>query len=454
MRVGPKFDAFLDHRAAAEFLEGVTAAGKTTAGVYKFLLETAESGKVQHILAGLDTGTVEKNIIRREHGILDEWGCLAEYHGRGAGDDRLPHILFHTPRGDRIIYVLGYDNSRRWKKALGGQYGCVYVDEMNIADVDFLREAAMRCDYFIGTLNPDDPDLPVYREFVNHSRPLPAWAGDTPESILRELETGEPKPGWTHWFFTFGDNIALTPEKVEQIRRNVPKGTKLWKNKIEGLRGRSEGLVFPDFSRQRHVRSAAWLREEIQYGRVRFRRLTAGLDTSYSIRSPDTVAMILAGITEDGRLIVLEERVMNNRDAAGNEQGRAFAPSDIAAAFADFLDEGCRRWGPLRDAFADCADQATLTELWKFRRDRPCPYMFFPSHKIPVTDRIRLQLGWLQSGEYLVLEHCEEHIRELSVYLWADDGRPEDRNDHTINACQYAWTPYRDRIGKTGGIKE
>ena len=190
MTVGDKFDAFLDHRARAEFLEGVTAAGKTTVGVFKFMLEVAESGKSRHILAGLDTGTIETNIINRDHGILDEWGALAEYRGRGAGGERMPHILFHTSNGDRIIYVLGYDNRRRWKKALGGQYGCVYIDEMNIADIDFVREAVMRCDYFIGTLNPDDPRLPVYQEFINHARPLPAWAGDTPESIMEELRDG------------------------------------------------------------------------------------------------------------------------------------------------------------------------------------------------------------------------------------------------------------------------
>jgi hypothetical protein len=414
------------------------------------MLEVAESEKSRHILAGLDTGTIEKNIINRDHGILDEWGALAEYRGRGAGGERMPHILFHTSKGDRIIYVLGYDNRRRWKKALGGQYGCVYIDEMNIADIDFVREAVMRCDYFIGTLNPDDPRLPVYQEFINHARPLPAWAGDTPESILEELRGGEPKPGWTHWFFGFRDNIALTEEKIERIKRNVPVGTKLWKNKIEGLRGRATGLVFPDFHPDRHVKSAEWLQGQIAVRAVRWAQLTAGLDTSYSASSADTVAMTMQGIAADGRLFILEERVMNNADRPA---GHGFAPSDIAAEFKAFLDEGCRRWGMLRSAFVDSADQATLTELWKYRRDRPCPYLFRPSRKLPVIDRINLQTGWLQQGDYIVLEHCREHIRELGCYSWDEDGRPEDRNDHTINSCQYGWTPYRDRIGRTGGAR-
>lgn len=442
MRVGAKFDAFLDHRAAAEFLEGVTAAGKTTVGVYKFMLEVAESRKTQHILAGLDVGTIEKNIINREHGILDEWGSLVEYHGRGAGDERTPHIRFHTGNGDRIVYVLGYDNSRRWKKALGGQYGCVYIDEMNIADIDFVREASMRCDYLLGTLNPDDPALPVYEEYINHARPLPEWSGDTPGSILDELN-GEEKDGWTHWFFGFGDNIALTEEKIEAIRNGVPKGSKLWKNKIEGQRGRAAGLVFENFRTAEHVRTARWLGNRISTGETHLERLTAGLDTAYSAKSPDTVAMILAGVTEEGQLVVLEECVMNN---AGRSE--PFAPSDIAERFVRFLDDGARRWGMVRNVFVDSADQATLTELWKYRRARPCPYIFHPSHKIPVIDRINLQLGWLHDGNYLVLEHCGGHIHELETYSYGDDGKPEDGHDHTINACQYAWIPYLERIGR------
>lgn len=61
------------------------------------------------------------------------------------------------------------------EKALGGQYGCLYIDEINIADMEFVREASMRCDYLISTLNPDDPGLPVYKEYINCSRPLQEW---------------------------------------------------------------------------------------------------------------------------------------------------------------------------------------------------------------------------------------------------------------------------------------
>lgn len=120
--------------------------------------------------------------------------------------------MLHTSKGDKIIYVLGYDNKARWKKALGGQYGCLYIDEINIADMEYVREASMRCDYLMATLNPDDPNLPIYREYINCSRPLPEWKNETPNEILNMLNE-EPKPGWVHWFFSFEHNYGLSTEK-------------------------------------------------------------------------------------------------------------------------------------------------------------------------------------------------------------------------------------------------
>lgn len=197
-----KYKAFLRCTAPVEFLEGTTAAGKTTVGLFKFILRCAESEKRIHVLSGLDQGTIEKNIITKELGILDDFGGLVEYWPSGRGDDRMAHLVLHTTDEDKKIYVLGYADKARWKKALGGQYGCLYIDEINIADMDFVREASMRCDYLLATLNPDDPGLPVYEEYINYSRPLPEWERDTPREIL-ELLNQEPKQGWVHWFFSF-----------------------------------------------------------------------------------------------------------------------------------------------------------------------------------------------------------------------------------------------------------
>lgn len=438
-----KYKAFLRCDAPVEFLEGTTAAGKTTVGLFKFMLRVAQSPKKLHILAADDTGAAEKNIIQKDLGILDDFGILVQYNGNGSGEYKMPHLLFHTGDGDKIIFVVGYGNKRKWKDALGGQYGCLYIDEINTADIDFVREASMRCDYFMATLNPDDPSLDVYKEYINCSRPLPRWRDGTPQEIIDELQE-EPKPGWVHWFFSFDDNAGLPEEKKRRIIQNTPKGTKIWKNKIQGLRGKATGLIFPNFNRKKHVVTAAWVKKEMQAGRIRFRKFTCGVDTSYSSKSPDTIAMLFQGITEDRKLLTLAEKVYSNA-----ELDQPLAPSDTAVKLVDFLEQCRQEWGFAKDVFVDSADAATITELRKYKRLKGCLYNFIESYKkVEILDRIKLQLGWIQQRCYLVVDTCTNHLAEMEKYTWNEDKDvPEDRNDHTINAQQYGWIPYRQMIG-------
>lgn len=452
-----KYKAFLKHDAPAEFLEGTTAAGKTTVGLFKFMLKVAESPKKLHILAADDTGAAEKNIINKDLGILDDFGVLAEYKGNGSGEYKMPHILFHTTRGDKIIFVVGYGNKSKWKDALGGQYGCLYIDEINTADIDFVREASMRCDYLMATLNPDDPNLPVYKEYVNCSRPLPEWADSTPQEIKDELKE-EPKPGWLHWFFSFDDNAGLPEEKKRQIIQNTPKGTKIYKNKIEGLRGKATGLVFSIFLRQRHVRTKEWARQFVQRPggpkkQEFFMWFSAAVDTSYSQKSPDTIAFSFLGITNKGKCIVLDEKVYSNA-----ELDVPLAPSDTVKKMIDFLDCNKREWGFARNVFLDSADQATMQEWNKYKRRNGCIYTLNDAwKKMEIIDRINAQLGWMAFDDqafiepcFYVLCTCPIYIRELETYSWREDkdNTPEDGHDHMVNSVQYAWIPYQSKIYK------
>lgn len=439
-KLSPKYKAFLKHNAPVEFLEGTTAAGKTTVGIAKFMFKVAKSNKKMHVIASKTTGVAEKNIIQKEYGITDVFGDLVKYNGNGDKDNKIPHILYHTPSGDKVIYILGYDNADKWKMALGSQFGCVLIDEINTASIEFVREICTRNDYLMATLNPDDPNLPIYSEFINCSRPLEKYKKDVPKEIMEQLNS-EPKPKWTYWFFSFYDNASLSDEDIEKKKTSAPKGTKLYKNKILGLRGRATGLIFSNFERKSNVIS-----KEKAKG-MKFVQFTVGLDTAYSQNSPDTFAFTFLGITDKKELVMLNEEVYNNKDLE-----IPLAPSDIAPKFFRFLEKNRKEWGFARDVFIDCADQATITELKKFKRTNACMYNFINSYKkVTILDRIHLMLGWINvNGKvfYYVVDTCKEHIRELECYSWKEDKyEPEDANDHTINSVQYAWIPFRKMIG-------
>lgn len=68
--------------------------------------------------------------------------------------------------------------------------------------MEYVREIFMRADYVMATLNPDDPELPIYHEYINHSRPLPEYENDAPREINDQLNQS-PKAGWVHWFLVF-----------------------------------------------------------------------------------------------------------------------------------------------------------------------------------------------------------------------------------------------------------
>lgn len=428
----------------AEFLEGTTASGKTTVGAgVKFMRMVSRSAKKLHIIASRSVGTAEKNIIQQDNGILDlHRGAV--YCGNGDKDYKLPHIKFEG----KIIFILGYDNRDKWEMVLGSQFGCVYIDEINTANIEFVREISTRNEYLLATLNPDDPSLPVYKEFVNRSRPYRKYASDIPPEIMEEL-TEEPVPEWRYWFFTFRDNRSMTEEDIQRKKDSAPKGTKLYKNKILGLRGRATGLVFSNFEHSRHIISADRARDFLSDRKKRdkeqFIQFSAAVDTAYSQKSPDTIAMSFLGITNRGCCIVLNERVYNN-----SELLTPIAPSDTVRNLVDFLDRNRKTWGFARDVFIDSADQATLTEFAKYKRQHGCVYNAVPAwKKMTIIDRINKQLGWFAHDDFLVVDSCKHYIAELDSYSWREDkdNTPEDAHDHMINSVQYAWIPYETKIG-------
>lgn len=440
LKLSPKFRDFISVITEREYLEGTTAAGKTTVGIFKFMLMVARSDVKYHVIAGADLGTVEKNVLNSERGLLEQFEGLTEYYGNGKGNIKLPHVEYDTAKGKRIIYICGYDNKKRWQKVLGGQVGCVYIDEVNIADMEFVREITHRCDYMMTTSNPDDPGLPIYKEFINRSRPLKKYLGDYPQELLDELNEPAVK-GWVHWYFTFYDNAAMTQAQIQKKIDSVAVGTKMYKNKIQGLRGRATGLVF-------NCNKENIITKE-QAKKFKYEVFSCGVDTSYSRNSDDTFSFVYSGITTCRKKITLAERTYNNKDRVV-----PLSPSDIPPLLVDFLQKCTKEYGFGKNVFIDSADQATILECQKYKKRHGCIYMFGGAwKKTTIIDRINLQSGWMAHGDFLIVEDCKECIRELNTYSWQEDkDKPEDANDHTINADQYSWLPYKEHIGSV--VKE
>ena len=439
-RLSQKYIDFCrDMDCTADFLEGTTASGKTTIGAgVKFMLRVSASPKKLHIIAGKSTGVVEKNLIQQDNGILDIHRGRAVYCGNGDKDYKFPHIKFEG----KIILILGYDTRDKWENALGGQYGCVLIDEVNTANIEFVREISTRNDYMLCTLNPDSPDLEVYKEFINRARPREKYKNDVPAEIMAELKKPENK-SWVYWFFTFHDNLGLTAEDIERKKNSAPIGTKLYKNKILGLRGRATGLIFDLQPKNIITKEEAKKQKYIYY--------SIGVDTSYSKLTHDKISLMAIGITKERKCIVLKGESYNNKDSA-----QPFAPSDVIPLINAFAEKVKEEYGFARTIYIDSADAGTITEAQKYKLRTNCIYDFVGAwKKTKIITRIQLQQSWLQTGDFLVVaEDCADYVAELNKYSWDENNQPEDGHDHDINACQYAWLPFKKMIGDIKAISE
>lgn len=426
-----------DMNSTADFLEGTTASGKTTIGAgVKFMLRVSASSKKLHIIAGRTTGVVEKNIIQQDNGILDIHKN-AQYFGNGDKDYKFPHIKFE----DKIILIMGYDKADNWKNALGGQYGCVFIDECNTADIEFIREISTRNDYMMFTLNPDSPDLEVYREFINRARPREKYKKDVPQEIMQELQEPENEK-WTYWFFTFNDNLGLAAEDIEKKKNSAPVGTKMYKNKILGLRGKATGLIFN--LQPEHIITVEQAKKQ------KYMYFSIGVDTSYSKQSHDKITLEAIGITKERKCVLLMEETYNNKDTT-----QPFAPSDVIPIINAFAEKLKSEYGFARTIYIDSADAGTITEAQKYKLNTGCIYDFVGAwKKTKIVTRIQLQQSWMQTGDFLIVDACKDYRDEMNKYSWDEKNQPEDAHDHSINGCQYAWLPFKKMIGDSKAIAE
>ena len=438
-----KFKAFLKYKdAEVEVLEGQTQAGKTTVGVIKFILKCIASPKKQHGISALDIGTAEKNIITKDLGVLDFFGDDIEYHPNGHGNDKLSHLLVHTSKGDKIIYVFGYNDTTKWKKALGGQLGCLYIDEVNIADIDYVREAFMRADYKMVTLNPDDPNLAVYSEYINHSRPLPQYEKDVPEEMMSQLRSQVAYDRWVHWFFKMDDNAALSEEKKRITIQSVPVGSKLYKNKILGLRGRSEGLVFTKFDRNRNVipiDKFRWLPNERVY------KILVGMDSGLNVDASTLVPLLL---TTAGRLLCLPTFYYEPKLGSN-------ASSQQAQLMERWLDYWLAKFNIFNPSILHIVgDNAALTQTVVLEINMRTKYKALPVKDKDIQKDTQRAIGIIEKEDYFYIINAghidpqtyekksdvDMFIVELENKVWdkKKGNVPEDGNDHCIDAFKYA----------------
>lgn len=441
--------AFLECDAPKIFAEGTTYSGKTYISSYKILFDVMNSPYQEHIIVGATQGQVEKNVlgdVDTEGSFLWLFKGIVEYYPYGHGKKSSAHLLINCwdEINEKVIkktvYVMGADNIGAISKIRGmNKLGIGYVDELNKINEQVARELSARCnERFIGTLNPDSPDLPIY-DLVNKSRPLPEFADSVPKEIMTELAKGEADPNFVYFHFNFYDNPAITEEKIENKKSSFVEGSALFNSLILGLRSKAEGIVLSAFTKNNIINEEE-IKENIRNRKWRFRYFSGGLDTSYSSKTDDTTALSFIGITDEGVCVILEEKTINNKNLP--EEKKVYA-SDLCQIIDDFYLMCERKWGHLDVFYIDCADSNTIGEWGKFKRKHGSDYVGCACNKrtYDVDGRNRIVNGWLKNGYLFVNSSCTSTINEFYTYAYdPETGKVIDKNNHNIDSFNYSWT--------------
>ena len=217
--------------------EGSVRSSKTVVALMAFAFYVTRSVERNFLISGRTVGTVEKNCILEDYGLLN---MLPGSDYRKVGESRAIVFNVRTEDGrviEKHIYVQGAADIRAYMALRGNSYGGWLADEINMHDKEFVVEALKRTAVskdrrHFWTLNPDNPHHWVYKEFIDYY-----------DSLDREQR--KALGGYHWWHFTPEDNPAMTPEMYQSLVLQYPKGSYLYDRYILGLRVMAEGLIYP-----------------------------------------------------------------------------------------------------------------------------------------------------------------------------------------------------------------
>lgn len=357
--------------------EGATRSGKTFLDYFhipKRICETTGAGLI--VLMGNTRGTLNRNILEPMRSI---WG-----------DNVIGTISPETGSvmmfGKKVI-CLGADKMSQVSKLQGAGIEYCYGDEVTTWNPEVFNMLKSRLDKpnscFDGTCNPDSP---------NH------W-------FLKFLESNADIYRQQYQIY---DNPKLTPDFVENLEREYA-GSVYYDRFILGKWALAEGLVYPMFSRQRHI---------------------------------------TAEIPKDGEYFISIDYGTLNPCS----MGLWCVTNDAAYRISEYYYDG-------RGSRTQLTDEEYYEALDKLAGDRYISYVIVdPSAasfiqtirkhgkfsvrkaKNDVLDGIRFTMSMLSTGKIKIHESCKSCIKEFEMYSW-DNKASEDRvikaNDHAMDDTRY-----------------
>jgi len=383
-----------------------------------------------HLATGSTIGNAKLNI-----GVCNGFGLENLFRGRCKwGKYKSNEALFiNSQTGEKIVVFAGGGKADSYKRILGNSYGLWIATEINehydnedsrvsFIKVAFGRQAAALDPLVLWDLNPCNPHHPIYSDYIDRYRT--DYVG-----------------GYQYQHFTIDDNLSISDERKAEIKSQYDVHSVWYRRDILGERCVAEGLIYRDFADNTEkyiVRNIdEWRRQK-----GGFAYINIGVDFGGSGSATKFQAV---GITRDFRVVALDEEYIDHKK-------ESIDPERLIRRYAAFTERVTASYGPAQTR-ADSAEQVLIKGLMTGVSRYGLKTQVKNALKMPINDRIKLELLLMSQGRLFVSDRCPRLIDAFRSAVYDPKKYEDERLDDgtsdidSLDAFEYAIEPqYRQLI--------
>ena len=373
-------------------LSGSVSSGKTYISNARWLYQIYQSPPESLlVMIGKTSESLKDNCIRY---------IMQMDEGLTLNETKMPMRLHCKANGVEVACA-GGDNERAWQRIQGKTTAGAYFDEATTLPQSLVQNICKGCRHdgrtwpkFM-TCNPDHPSHYIKKSYIDKA------------SLDKRV-----------WYFGLLDNPSLTDEYIEEVK-GLYSGA-LYQRMIEGKWVQSEGVVYSEFNRDKHIFTDIknTIKEHI-----------VGIDWGWE----NPLAMVLMAVDYDGKYHIVDEIYETHQHVDSGlkkfMEHRGWFKHKISYGYADtnrpdLIQQANQLFGfPVLAAIKDVVPGINCVQTF-FKKDR----LVVHKTKVPNT------------------------MRELESYCWKEKtGKPTDEpvkeNDHICDAIRYVlYTRERGRV--------
>lgn len=353
-----------------------------------------------HLIAGVSTATARLNILD-----CDGFGLKNYFEGRcreGVYQNR-DCLYIRTATGEKVVLISGGGKAGDEKLIKGNTYGTAYITEANECSKVFIQEV------FDRTLS--SPDRKIFHDL--NPKAEAHWYYQDVLNFHEEKQKAKPDYGLNYGHFTIADNMSISDTQLRAVLSTYDRKSVWYARDILGLRKMAEGLVYPMFSREKHV-----VKSKAEYSS----RHRYYISIDYGTRNP-----FAAGLWDydpvSHKAVMIRE--LYHKGGSTNRVDNE--------AYYKMLRELARGF-KIEYIIIDPSASSMIETIQKYAE-----WLVEPADN-DVINGIQDVTKYMNLGLLLFNENCKETFKEFEQYSWDEDAEEDaviKEFDHSMDQVRY-----------------